>query len=161
MHKVVHRTVGAVLFAGLLSGGLASAAAAAPPAERKTAVDHKFSFSLTAPDDICGPYVSDIIFSVRTQTFHLTEEPDGRFNAQWTQTGTYHVDFADPARPDQDSQYTDSMHHVFTPGKVEVFNETFHDFPDGIKIWVRIHATILDGRFVVERVVERITGCPS
>ena len=92
---------------------------------------------------------------------HLTEEPDGRFNAQFTQTGTYHVDFVDAARTDQDSQYTDSIHHVFTPGKVEVFNETFHDFPDGIKIWVRIHATVLEGRFIVERVVDRVAGCPS
>ena len=47
---------------------------------------------------------------------------------------------------------------MFTPGKVEVFNETFHDFPDGIRIWVRIHATVVDGRFVVERVVEKVTG---
>ena len=157
---MVNRTIGAVLFAGLLTVGLAPAAFGAPAAAKKTAVDHAFSFSLTAPDDICGPYPSDITFSVRTQMLHWTEEPDGRFNVQFTQTGTYHVDFADPSRADQDSQYTDSIHHVFTPGKVEVFNETFHDFPDGIKIWVRIHATVVDGRVVVERVVEKVTGCP-
>ena len=161
MHKVVHRAIGVSVFVGLLTVGLTSAAAAAPPAEKKTVVDHNFSFSLTAPDDICGPYPSQITFSVRTQAVHWTEEPGGRFNVQFTQTGTYHVDFADPSRADQDSRYTDSIHHVFTPGKVEVFNETFHDFPDGIKIWVRIHATIVDGRLVVERVVDRVTGCPS
>ena len=158
---MVNRTIGVVLFAGLLTVGLAPAAVGAPAAEKKTVVDHNFSFSLTAPDDICGPYPSDITFSVRTQMLHWTEEPDGRFNVQFTQTGTYHVDFADPSRADQDSRYTDSIHHVFTPGKVEVFNETFHDFPDGIKIWVRIHATIVVGRVAVERVVEKVTGCPA
>lgn len=157
MHKVVHRTIGAILLTGLLTVALASAA---PAAERTTTVDHDVTFSLTAPDDICGPYPAEITFSVRTQALHWTEEAD-RFNVQFTQTGTYHVDFADPTRRDQDSQYTDSIHHVLTPGKVEVFNETFHDFPDGIKIWVRIHAAIVDGRLVVERVVERVTGCPS
>jgi hypothetical protein len=160
MNRWMLRLTAAAVWAGVLTLGSASVAWGAPPAEKKTVVDHGFTFFLSAPDDICGPYPSDITFSVRTQTFHLTEEADGRFNAQFTQTGTYHVDFLDPARTDQDSQYTDSMHHVFTPGQVEVFNETFHDFPDGIKIWVRIHATILDGRFVVERVVERVTGCP-
>jgi hypothetical protein len=160
VYKVVNRTIGAALFAGVLAVGLAPAAFGAP-AEKKTVVDHQVTFSLTAPDDICGPYPSEITFSVRTQTLHWTEEPDGRFNVQFTQTGTYHVDFVDPARTDQDSGYTDSIHHVFTPGQVEVFNETFHDFPDGIKIWVRIHATVVDGRLVVGRVVERVTGCPS
>jgi hypothetical protein len=161
VQKVVHRVAGTVVLTGLLTVALASAAAGAPAPEKMTVVDHGVISSLAAPDDICGPYPSDITFSVRTQMLHWTEEPDGRFNVHLTQTGTYHVDFVDPARPDQDSQYTESIHHVLTPGKAEVFNETFHDFPDGIEIWVRIHATIVDGSLVVERVVDRVTGCPS
>jgi hypothetical protein len=160
VNRMVLRVAAAVIGGGLLVLGLASAAVGAPSGQKSTVVDHRFTWSLSAPDDICGPYPSDIAFAVRTQLFHWTEEADGRFNVQFTQTGTYHVDFLDPARTDQDSQYTDSIHHVFTPGKVEVFNETFHDFPDGIRIWVRIHATVVDGRFVVERVVEKVTGCP-
>ncbi len=160
MNRWILRMTGAALSPGLLSLALASAAWGAPPAVKKTEVDHRFTFLLSAPDDICGPYPADITFSVRNQILHWTEEPDGRFNAHFTQTGTYHVDFVDPAREDQDSQYTDSIQHVFTPGQVEVFNETFHDFPDGIKIWVRIHATVVDGRLVVERDVTKVTGCP-
>lgn len=160
MGRWIVRTTGAAAFAGLLTLGLTSTALGAPPAEKKTVVDHRFTFFLSAPDDICGPYPADITFSVRNQMLHWTEEPDGRFNVHFTQTGAYHVDFVDPAREDQDSQYTDSIHHVFTPGQVEVFSETFHDFPDGIKIWVRIHATVVDGRLVVEREVARVTGCP-
>jgi hypothetical protein len=154
------RLAAATVWAGVLTVGVASVAWSAQPAEKKTTVDHRVTFLLSAPDDICGPYASDITFSVRAQMLHWTEEPDGRFNVHFTQTGTYHVDFVDPARADQESQYTDSIHHVFTPGAVEVFNETFHDFPDGIRIWVRIHATVVDGRLVVERVVNKVTGCP-
>lgn len=111
------------------------------------------------PDDICGPRANTVTWTIRTQALHWTEQPDGTFNVQFTQTGTYHVNFDDPAIADQESQFTDAIHHVATPAGVEVFNETFHDFPTGIRIWVRIHATLVDGDLVVERVAERVTGC--
>ena len=154
MGKLVVRAVAAVAAALVLLGP-------SWPAGADTSVNHRFTFEIQPEDDICGPYPSHVTFSVRTEVLHYTERADGRFNAHWTQTGTYHVDFVDPTLADQHSQYTDSIHHVFTPGQVEVFNETFHDFPDGIKIWVRVHATFVDGRLVVERVVEKVVGCPS
>ncbi len=133
---------------------------AEPGAKATTAVSHRFTFSLFAPNDICGPNAAEITFSVRNQVLHATEEADGRFNVQYTQTGTYHVDFVDPALTDQSSQYTESVHHVLTPGNTEVFNLAFHDFPNGIRIWERIHVTMLgDGRLTVERVVFQFTGC--
>jgi len=68
---------------------------------------------------------------VRTRVLHATEEPDGSFNVTFVDTGTYHVDFVDPAIADQDSQFTDSIHHAITPGGVETLTEAFHDFPPG------------------------------
>jgi hypothetical protein len=91
---------------------------------------------------------------------HVTETPDGTFNFQFTETGTYHVDFVDPALQDQNSQFTDSIHHVHTPGGTDVIHLAFHDFPTGIKIWELIHVTRVHGRIVVEREVQRVTGCP-
>jgi hypothetical protein len=149
---------------GLLVGAyaaLAAPAVAAPSAKPITDVSHRFSFSLVAPDDICGPNASVITFAVRNEVLHWAEGPDGRFNVQFTQTGTYHVEFVDSTLPDQDSQYTDSIHHVLTPSRTEVFNEAFHDFPSGIRIWQRTHVTVLaDGRLAVERVIFKVTGCP-
>jgi hypothetical protein len=150
--------VGVILF---LAAPLAAPAAAAPGAKATADVSHRFTFSLLAPDDICGPNASQITFAVRNEVLHWAEGSDGRFNVQFTQTGTYHVDFLDPALPDQDSQYTDSIHHVLTPSQTEVFNEAFHDFPSGIRIWQRTHVTVLaDGHLIVERVIFRVTGCP-
>ena len=144
-----------------VSAALVAPAAAAPGAKATTDVSHRFTFSLLAPDDICGPNASQITFNVRNEVLHWAEAPDGRFNVQFTQTGTYHVEFLDPALPDQDSQYTDSIHHVLTPSRTEVFNEAFHDFPSGIRIWQRTHVTVLpDGRLIVERVIFEVTGCP-
>ena len=142
---------------------LAAVILAGQPAANASATDvaHRFEFSLVAPDDICGPRASRITFTVRNQVLHWTEGPDGRFNVQFTQTGTYHVDFVDPVLVDQQSQYTDSIHHVFTRSQTEVFNETFHDFPDGLRIWQRTHVTVVsDGRVIIERVIVKVAGCP-
>lgn len=148
----------AALTASVLA--LIPSAHAAPPKPKTTVVDHGDTFTLSFPDDICGPRASTVTWTVRTQALHWDERPDGTFNTHWTQTGTYHVDFVDPALADQDSQYTDQIHHVLTRGETEVFSETFHDFPTGLKIWVRIHATIVRGRLLVEREVEKVSGCP-
>lgn len=149
-----------LVMAALAALTLIPSAHAAAPKPRTTVVSHGDTFSAFFPDDICGPRASTVTWSVRTQALHWDERPDGTFNVQWTQTGTYHVDFVDPALADQVSQYTDQIHHVLTPAQTEVYNETFHDFPTGLKIWVRIHATIVDGQMIVEREIDKVTGCP-
>lgn len=147
------------VLAGLLAL-LAVSAHAAAPAEKTTVVVHGLTYSVFFPDDVCGPRAGTTTFSVRTRVLHATEEQDGSFNAKFIDTGTYHVDFVDPAIADQDSQFTYSIHHAFTPGGVEVLTETFHDFPTGVRIWERFHATVVDGRIVIEREVFKVTGCP-
>lgn len=134
--------------------------AAGADAKGTTVTRQNFTFTLHAPDDICGPYPSTVTFHVRNEVLHWAEEPDGTFNVHFTQTGTYRVDFDDPDRADQSSQYTDSVHHVLTPGEGHVFNLAFHDFPDGVKIWERVHVTLVGDEWVVERVVFEAVGCP-
>jgi hypothetical protein len=137
----------------------ANAAAAKGGASGSTEVLHGVVFVVVSPDDICGPNPAEITYRVRTQVLHSTEE-DGQFNVQFTQTGTYRVDFTNPDVEDQVAQYTESIHHVFTPGETEVFNFAYHDFPDGVRIWQRTHMTVVDGQLVVERVIDKVTGCP-
>jgi hypothetical protein len=138
----------------------ASGAAAQGGAAKSTEVLHDVVFVVVSPDDICGPNPAEITYRVRTQVLHATEGVDGQFNVQYTQTGTYHVDFTNPDVQDQVAQYTESIHHVFTPGETEVLNFAYHDFPDGVRIWQRTHVTVVDGQLVVERVIEKVTGCP-
>lgn len=137
-----------------------SPAAAKPPPEKSTAVIHGVTFSVVFPDDICGPRASTTTFTLRTQMIHVTERTDGSFNFQHTETGTYHVDFDDPSLPDEDSQFTDSIHHVRTPAGTDVINLAFHDFFGDIRIWERLHFTRVGERLVVEREILKVTGCP-
>src|SRR4051794_8656510 len=83
---------------------LAVPARGAAPAERTTAVVvHGLTYSQYFPDDICGPRASTTTFTIRTRVVRSTEEQDGTFNVTFVDTGTYHVDFVDPAIADQDS----------------------------------------------------------
>ena len=157
------RNAGRLVWIGVAAAattlGLATPAVAQPGASGSTQVDHGVVFTVVSPDDICGPNLAEITYVVRTQVLHWTEQGD-QFNVQFTQTGTYHVDFVDPAVPDQDAQYTEAIHHVFTPGETEVFAFAYHDFPDGIRIRQQTHVTVVDGNLIVERVIDKVTGCP-
>jgi hypothetical protein len=153
------RFASGALFVLLAAVAVAAPSLAAPPVDRGTAVLHGLTHTEYFPDDICGPRASTVTFTIRTQVLHWTED-DSTYNVQFTETGEYHVDFIDPALEDQNSQFTESVHHVLTPGGTEVFNLTFHDFPTGIKIWERIHATFANGELVVERELQKVTGCP-
>lgn len=139
---------------------LAVPAQAAAPAGKTTVVVHGLTFSMFFPDDICGPRAGTTTFTIRTQVTRAWEEQDGTFNVTFAETGTYHVDFVDPAIANQDSQYTQTARHAFMPSGVEVYNLTFHDFPTGIRIWERIHATFVNEQLIVEREVFKVTGCP-
>jgi hypothetical protein len=145
---------------GLVGAALLALAAPATAAAQSgsTVVDHNVTFSEFFPDDICGPRASFVTFNARMQVFHFTET-NGTFNAQFTEVMTYHVDFVDPALRDQDSRLVDSIHHSFTPRGIEVFNEIFHDFPTGIKIWYRLRVMEHDGELVAEREVQKVVGC--
>jgi hypothetical protein len=131
---------------------------AAGAATTSTVVLHGLTHSELAPD-ICG---RDAFFSftIRTQVTHLTEHEDGSFSFNFTETGTYHVDFVDPTVADQDSQFTEAVHASLTPGGTFVVSVAFHDFPTGIRIWERFHLTEVDGSPVVEREIQKVTGCP-
>lgn len=156
--RTVRRFFGAALAVGV-TVGLATPSGAAPAPDRGTSVLHGTTRTEFFPDDICGPRASTVTFNFRTTVLHWTEDAS-TFNVQFTETGTYHVDFVDPALEDQDSQFTLSIHHVLTPSGAEVFNSTWHDFPTGIKIWERVHATFVDGDLIVEREFQKVTGCP-
>ncbi len=85
---------------------------------------------------------------------------NGGFNFHFTETGTYHVDFVDPAVADQHSQFTGSTHHVRTSSGTDVISITWHDFPTGLRIWEQLHVTVVDEEVVVERSALRVIGCP-
>jgi hypothetical protein len=149
-----------VVLSAISAIALATPAHAARPLEKPTLVIHGDTFSVFFPDDICGPRASTTTFTFRTQVLHGAERPDGTYNFHFTDTGTYHVDFVDPALQDQDSQFTETSHHVRTRGETEVLRGAFHDFPTGIRIWERFHATAVDGVIIVDREIVKVTGCP-
>jgi hypothetical protein len=150
----------------LLIGALAALALAAGPmpasaeTSTSTVVVHGVTFTEFFPDDICGPRASTVSFTLRTVVMHLTEHADGTFTFHYTSTGTYHVDFVDPALADQESQFTEADTFTLTPGGTQIVSGAFHDFPTGLKIWERRHLTVVDGNPVVERDILKVTGCP-
>jgi len=125
-----------------------------------TVVVHGLTFTEFFPDDICGPRASTVSFTLRTEVIHVTEHTDGTFSFQDTNTGTYHVDFVDPALADQDSQFAESTHVTLTSGGTLVVSVAFHDFPTGIRIWQVLHLTVVDGIPIVDRDIQKVTGCP-
>jgi hypothetical protein len=87
-------------------------------------------------------------------------ESNGSFSFTFIETGTYTVDFEDPALSDQTSQFTGANHFTLAPGGVVVLSQTWHDFPTGLRIWERVHLTEVNGEPVVEREFRKVTGCP-
>jgi hypothetical protein len=49
---------------------------------------------------------------------------------------------------------------ALTTGGTQIYSLTFHDFPTGIKIWQRVHLTVVDGQLVVDREILKVVGCP-
>lgn len=150
----------ALLAIAVLSTSAPAAAAADRSARESTVVLRGLTYTQSFPDDICGPRASEETVRVRTMVVHYTESDDGTFNAHFTETGTVHVDFGDPTLQDFDSQFTDSIHHVLTPGGSETFIETFHQVSGELKIWSRIQVHFVDGEPMFERVTSKVTGCP-
>ena len=127
-------------------------------ATTSTAVLH----GLTRSDfntDICGR-LATFTFTVRTQVIHLTEHEDGSLSFNFIDTGTYHVDYVDPALADQDSQWTEAVHVTLAPGETFVVSVAFNSREGGIRILERFHLTEVDGSPVVERAIQTVTGCP-
>ena len=152
------RMVSAAILGVVLAAG--APVAAEQGARGSTVVVHGVTYTQSFRDDICGPRASEETVTIRTTVLHYTETADGTFNAHFTETGTIHVDFDDPALQDFDSQFTDSIHHVLTAGGTETFIETFHQVSGELKIWSRIHVHFVDGRLMFEREAGRVTGCP-
>jgi hypothetical protein len=109
--------------------------------------------------DICGR-LATFTFTVRTQVIHLTEHEDGSLSFNFIDTGTYHVDFVDPALADQDSQWVEAVHVTLAPGGTLVVSVAFNSREGGIRILERFHLTEVDGSPVVEREIQEITSCP-
>ena len=89
----------------------------------------------------------------------------GSSSFNFIDTGTYHVDFVDSALADQNSEWAEAVHATavhatLTRGGTFVVSVAFHDFPTGIRIWERFHLTEVDGSPVVEREIQKVTGCP-
>jgi hypothetical protein len=135
-------------------------AQASARATTSTVVIHGLTASEFFPDDICGPRASFVEYTGRANVTHATELEDGSLSLQFVDTGTYHVDFVDPALDDQESQYTEVVHFTAAPSGTVVDSETFHDFPTGLRIYVRTHVTEVDGRLIVDRDITKVTGCP-
>ena len=128
-------------------------------ATTSTVVLHGLTQSGGFDTDICGRLAS-FTFTFRTQVIHLTEHEDGSFSFNFIEIGTYQVDFVDPLLADQDSQFAEAFHATLTPGETLVVSLTFHDFPSGIRIWERFQLTEVDGSPIVEREIQKVTGCP-
>jgi hypothetical protein len=149
-----------VALAGILAALVVLPAQAGAQATTSTVVIHGLTASKFIPDDICGPRASFVEYTGRTNVTHATELDDGSLSFQFVDTGTYHVDFVDPALDDQESQYTEVLHFTAAPGGTVVYSLTFHDFPTGLRIYVRAHVTEVDGSLIVDRDVTKVTGCP-
>ena len=149
-----------LLIAALTALVLAAVAAPASAATTSTVVIHGVTFTDFFPDDICGPRANYVTFTIDTEVVHTTELADGSFSFVDAATATYHADFVDPARADQDSRQVGGFHITLTPGGTLVSSFAFHDFPTGIRIWQRYHLTVVDGNPVVERDILKVTGCP-
>ena len=158
--RVRRLAVATAVGVALLAAVAVLPAQAGARATTSTVVTHGLTFSEFEPEDICGPRASFIDWTIRTELIHVTEREDGSFSVNFNDTGMYHVDFVDPALADQESQFTESTHVTLTPGGTEVFTMTFHDFPTGIRILGQAHATVVDGRLIVERDILKVTGCP-
>ena len=154
-HRCVRTLLGLVVFAVLMVPARAGAQAAP-----ETVVVHGSMHTETFGDDICGPRANTVVFTLRTEVAHVTWRPDGSLSFTFIETGTYNVDFDDPALADQTSQFTGASHFTVTPGATLVYSETWHDFPTGLRIWFRVNTVEVDGRLVVDREVTKVTGCP-
>jgi hypothetical protein len=153
IRSLVGAAVGA-LFLSLLG------TAANASASNNTVVIHGNTFTEFFPDDICGPRASNVTFTFKAQVTHFTQSPDGTFNFVDVETGTYHVDFVDPALAPQDSQQTEAFHVALTPGGVNVASLQFHDHPTGLRIWEHLVLTVVNGNVIVDRDITGVTGCP-
>ena len=165
--RLLNRTVKHVkttrsLFVALMALVCAAVPAqAAAQATTSTTVSHPVPRSQFFPDDICGLRANVTTFDVRTSVEHISFSRSGAINYTFVETGTYRVDFVDPAFADQESQFTETIHFTQTPGGNEIVTTTFHDFPTGIRIYSRVHFTVFsDGRVVVDREINKVTGCP-
>jgi hypothetical protein len=126
-----------------------------------TVVIHGLTFTEFFQDGLCGPEPQYVTFTFDTEVTHTTEHADGSFSFVDVNTGTYHVDFVDPALPDVDSRQVGAFHITLTPGGTQVVSLAFHDFPTGVMIWQRFHLTVVDGNPVVERFIEKVEpACP-
>jgi hypothetical protein len=109
--------------------------------------------------DICGR-LATFTLTARTQVTHLTEHEDGSFSFNFIETGTYHVDFVDPALADQNAQFTEAVQVTLTSGGTFVVSIVLHGREGEIRISEHFHLTEVDGRLVVEREIQKVTGCP-
>ena len=151
-----------LLIAALTALILAALAVPANAATTSTVVIHGQTFTDFYQDGLCGPDPQYVTFTFQTEVIHTTNHADGSFSFHDTATGTYHVDFVDPARPDLDSRQTSSFQLTLTPGGTMIVSFTFHDFPTGVKIWQRYHLmTVVNGNPVIERDITKIEpACP-
>jgi hypothetical protein len=153
MKRVWLSLIGALTLLTVFCG---TAQAAGP----STVVIHGVTFTEFFSDDICGPRASTVTFTIDTEVMHVTPLSNGSYIFQDTSHGNYHVDFVDPTLADQNSQTTQALHYALTPGGTEIYSLTFHDFPTGLKIWQRVHLTVVDGAVKVDREIVKVEGCP-
>ena len=134
--------------------------AAAAPVEAWTEVHHGSTFTATWEDDICGLRANTTTYTRKVEQVHLTRRPDGTFSYHDVAVVTYVSDYVDPALPDLYGRLTEVNHFVLTPGETFLATTTYHDFYGEIQIFYRVHVTIVNGQPVVERLVDKVTGCP-
>lgn len=139
-----------------LVAGATSAAAAPSP----TVVIHNEQETVVFGDDVCGPRANTTVFTRKIEQSRFDQRADGTFQFREVAVVTYESDYVDPAIPDASGRLTEVNHFAFTPGGVFVGTTTFHDFFGDVKIVLSVHITEVKGQIVVERSVERVTGCP-
>ena len=134
---------------------------AAPTAKPETVVTHGITKSFRFTGDICGPRGDNTTtFQVKTEQVHLRLGADGTFNYHDVGVVTYVQDFDDPAMEDLTGRLTEVNRFTFTRGDVFTATTAFHDFFGTIRIFVSVHITEVKGELVVERFLEKVTGCP-
>ena len=152
------------LWAALLAGGLLASGWQLPANAGRTTtwtnVLHNVVFTVAYPDDICGPRANVTTYDRTVELQHLTQRSDGSFEFQYTAAVTYFSDFVDPAIPDVSGRLTEVNHAVLTAGETFIQSTTFHDYLGDVRIRYRLHLTIVDGRPVVDREFNDVSGCP-
>ena len=154
----MRRLLGVAAF--LMAAPLVSGPAAAAPAPAPTVVVHNTQETINFPDDRCGPRANTTTFFRKIVQVRFAPRPDGSFSYREVAVVTYVSDYVDPALPTLTGRLTEINHFRLTPGGTSISHIFIRDFFGDVRIVSNLRLVESKGEIRVERVVDRVTGCP-